>query len=104
MKLHAFLIFWFVFLSFCNKQNDKGNITLKEVASKAQKAGYNVTYQESLKVEKQDLKNITDPKLFGYSDGRLGDDTVLINKIIKSSNIKNKRISNDSFPDAETKN
>ena len=42
---------------------------------KAQKAGYHVTYQEASKVEKPDLKNITDPKLFGNCDGRLGDDT-----------------------------
>jgi hypothetical protein len=95
MKLIAYLLLIVVGLSVCNKQNDNGNITLKEFTTKAQKAGYNVTYKESLKVDKPDLSKFTDPYLFGKGECGLDDDTEFIRKLEEISK------TNDIVPTAD---
>jgi hypothetical protein len=84
----------------CGKNENYRNDNLKQLVQKAKKTGFNVEYNETLNINKPDLKNITDPNLFGYSDGRLGDDAVLINKIKHLSKSRNDKIIKDSVPTA----
>jgi hypothetical protein len=68
----------------CNQNSDK--MELREVVKKAKNAGYNVTYNDTLKVIKPDQSKIADPNMFAHPGGcGLDDDTAFINELIKIS-------------------
>jgi hypothetical protein len=51
-------------LPSCNKSTSD-TPGLKEIAARAKRAGYDVTYKDSFIVKKPDLKNVADPKIVG---------------------------------------
>jgi hypothetical protein len=81
-------------ISFCNKKQNDGEITLKELVNKSNKSGFHAIYNESLNVNKPDLKNITDPKLFGFGNCGLDDDTEIIKVLENIQN--NSKVSMDA--------
>jgi hypothetical protein len=68
MKLHSLFLLFLLPLLFCSNQHDKGTISLKDLTLKAQKAGYNVTYKDSLKVNNPGQKIMVTPNSFGKAN------------------------------------
>jgi hypothetical protein len=98
----TFLVVIVLFIS-CAKKNIESQNRLKEIAEKANSAGYKVKYNDSLKIIKPDINKIADPKMLAQR-GKCGldDDTAFIKELERISQPSGNSQVKCMVPDAQT--
>jgi hypothetical protein len=92
-----------IFFFSCEKNSDMSGDNLKDIATKAKSAGFNVKYNDTLKIDKPDLNRVADPNLFGQQlKCGLDDDSAFIKELERISQSSGNNGTKCIVPDAQT--